>query len=203
VIDRHRGAVERHAGEQAHGARIRIHLCGQSYVSRGGALPADRSRGHRGIRAERHLAADDALDALPGREHENHVRRLHADLEAEAAACQVDEDRIAPLAIILAHDEHAFAAPAADAETHLDNRGDHRDRMGSFEQPGRDALLRHHHQLGQNARCRLQARLLSRVSDGRETEHAGQQADCNPGNKTPRNGLSVHRLQSSRERLHG
>jgi hypothetical protein len=69
----------------------------------------------------------------------------------------------------------------------------------ALEQPRRDVLLRHHHQLGQNSGRRLQARFLSRVGDGREAEHASQQADCDPGKKTLRRGMSVHRLQSSRE----
>ncbi len=177
VIDRHRRAVERHAGEQAAGTRVRVDLCGESYVGGGRALPADRPRGYRGIGAQRHFAADDSFDALPGREHQHHVRRLHADLEAEAAAGQVDEHRVAPLAAVFADHEHTFAATAADAEADLDDRGNHCDRVRSFEQPGRDVLLRHLHQLVEHARRRREARLLSLAGDGSEAECARDQAD--------------------------
>ena len=39
---------------------------------------AERSGGDAGIGAERHFAACDAFDALPGHQYQDDVRRLHA-----------------------------------------------------------------------------------------------------------------------------
>src|SRR5690606_11485503 len=105
------------------------------------ALPPDRAGGHRGIRAQGHFAADNAFDALARSEHEHDIRALHADLEAETSAGEIDEDRTAPFAVVVTNHQRTLAAPTADAEAHFDHVRYDGDGIGAFKQPGRDVLF--------------------------------------------------------------
>ena len=55
--------------------------------------------GHAGIGAEGELGVDDRIERAVVAEHQHHVRRLHAGLEADAAAGQLDEHRLRPGAV--------------------------------------------------------------------------------------------------------
>src|SRR5690606_21214362 len=83
-------------------------------------------------------------------------------------------DRIAPLAAILADDEHAFAAPPADSEPDLDHVRNDGDRVSTLEQPCWDILLRHLEQLIQDFGGREQACFLSLGRDCGDAKEAEQ-----------------------------
>jgi hypothetical protein len=138
-------------------------------------LPADRACGHRGIRAQRHFAADDALDALARSEHQHHVGGLHAYLEAEAAAGEVDEYGVAPAAVVLADDHDAAASSRTDSQTHFDDAWNDRDRVRAFEQPRRNVLLGHGEQFGEHLRRCEQSRVLPFAGDRGHAEAQAEQ----------------------------
>jgi hypothetical protein len=53
--------------------------------------------------------------------------------------------------------------------------------VGALEQPGRNVLFRHLHQLGEHARRCREARFLSLACDGCDAETGNDQADRDVG----------------------
>src|SRR5690606_39806410 len=84
----------------------------------------------------------------------------------EAAAREIPENRIAPLAAVLANDEHALPAPAAaDAQADLDDVGHDRDCIGALQRPRRDVLIGYARKLIENLRRGQEAGILSLGGD--------------------------------------
>src|SRR6202020_111490 len=109
----HDRAIERHAGEKASGARIGVDL--RIDASRGFALAAHGSGGHRGVGAQSELAPREVLNAARRRKYQHHIGRGRATLPADAAAGEGYEDRVAEPPGSIAHGQNAVAmAPTED-----------------------------------------------------------------------------------------
>src|SRR5690606_28697302 len=87
------------------------------------------------------FAVDDVVQAAVVAEHQNHVGGLHAGLEADAAAGELDEHRIGPAAIGHLHRHQTMAPTTADHQTGLDRVGNDDDRAAFVEQLVRNGLL--------------------------------------------------------------
>ena len=70
----------------------------------------------------------------------------------------------------MAHDHDALAAATADAQTDFDHAWNDRNCVSAFEQPGRNVLFRHGHQLIQNLSRGEESCVLSLTGNGRESE---------------------------------
>src|SRR6185437_830240 len=139
-------AVEGDAGEEALGAGVGEELGVELPVGPGLGVATDRtSRGCR-VSADLELVPEHVLQALLVHGDENEVGGLTADLPAEAAARELDEDRSAPaargaaggdaLAILRAEDEGAFLVAGND-----------NDAAGASQNGAGDALVRRCHDL--------------------------------------------------------
>jgi hypothetical protein len=105
-----------------------------------------------------------------GLEHQDDVRRLRADLPADAAPGQGNEARVAPAAA-LAHRDDTLAPAATDHETGLDHARDHRNAVGIGQQFGRDGVLRYLAELMQHVGSGMQAIVLGLAgTDGERPE---------------------------------
>ena len=140
-VERQARSVDRDAEEQAPGAGVGIDFGAHPGVGAGVGGAADRAEGHVGVGTEGDLvAAHHALEAAGRGEHEHDVGRLHAGLEAEAAAAHRDHRRRAPRAVAAADEQDALAVVDAQDEAPLDHVGEDRDALGRAEHRRGDRL---------------------------------------------------------------
>ena len=188
VINGDRRAVERQSREHAAAARVGVDLSLEGRIRGGRGLTSHRSRGDRGIGAEGHLAAVDALHALGRGEHQDDVGRLHAPLPAEASAGHRDEHRVGEVAFLVPQDQHTVATAAAGEERDLGHVGEHGDTVGTFEQAIRYRLVARGAQLLEDLARHQQAALFARLrlrAGGGDREH-------DTGEQTENTGAGAH-----------
>jgi len=134
------GAVEADAGEDALGARVGEDLGGEADVSGGGGVAADGAGGDGGFGAQLELVAEQVLQRVIIHEEQDEVGGRAADLVADAAAVDGDEDRSGPAVAGAATGEAATVGSAED-EGELLVAGDDGDAAGLDEQIVRDAVV--------------------------------------------------------------
>jgi hypothetical protein len=175
VVDGDHRTIERDAGEQAAGARVAVDLGLELAVGAGLRAAAHRAGRHRGVGAEGELAVDDVVDAAAVAEHQHHIGRLHAGLEAEAAAAEGDEARVRPGAVAATHGHQALAATATEHEAGLDHIRHHGDRLGLAQQALGDGFLGNGEDLGEDAHGVVRPLDLALLRSGGKGQHQGQQ----------------------------
>src|ERR1700761_583343 len=139
-------AVKGDTGEEALRARIGEELGVELPVSAGLGVTADGTCRRRSISANLELVLQHVLKALLVHRDQNQVGSLSADLPAEAAAGELDENRSAPAARCAAG-SNALAVLCADNEGALLVARDDDDAGGAGKDRGRNALVGSRHDL--------------------------------------------------------
>src|SRR4030095_5674774 len=104
-------------------ARVVEKLRPQLYVGRGLRIASDRASGKRSVSADLELVADEILQPAIAVDHQDDVRGLSANLEAEGAAGQRQERRRRP-SVGGAPAQNAAASHAAEHETRFNRAGE-------------------------------------------------------------------------------
>jgi hypothetical protein len=134
IVDREHRAIERDAREQAARTRPRPDLRLELAIRRRRRIAAERTRGTPASAPRVNLPLTIDSEPAVAAEHQHDVRRLHAGLEADAAAGEADERRVGPGAVGILHRQQPMAATTADDQAGLDGIGDDHDRPGLVEQ---------------------------------------------------------------------